>query len=309
MTSSPPVKRLPALNPAHDKNLTWQQRIEALMEELQPSTPPPAPAPPVKKSPAPAPPSSTPSSSWSKVVVAGDFHLPFHHRQAVHNWIAFLRDTRPDVVILNGDILDCHAISSFSKAPNGPLLKDELELGRALLQQIRGAVGPSAELVYMEGNHEQRLQRRLLENPGLYGLPELHLKSLLRLDEVKASHLSYGEVWSKGALCVRHGDRVSAASASTARQELERGGFDHVIIGHVHRVGWFHKRGAIRHQQALENGGFFDRSQCEYEANPNWQNGFCVVMLEDGPQGRVHMQPVHVCEEDGSFWWGHQRWG
>ncbi len=241
--------------------------------------------------------------------MAGDFHLPFHPVKAVQNWIQFLRDTGADAVVLNGDVLDCHSLSSFSKAPDGPGLRHELELGKRLLAEVRSAVGPAAELAYMEGNHEARLSRRLMENPGLYGLPELNLENLLELRRVGASHWTYGKVWTLGALTVRHGDRVSAASGATARNELDRGGYDHVIIGHVHRVGWVHKRGALRHQQALENGGFFDRAQCEYEPNPNWQNGFCVAWVEEGGQGRVAMQPVHVCEEDGSFWWGGTRWG
>lgn len=304
-----PVDR-PALPLAQDASLTWEQRARALSEMFNPNpAPPPDPpqAAPQIRAARPAP--SAPPKAWTKVVVAGDFHLPFHHVKAVKAWLQYLKDTGADVVVLNGDVLDCYALSSFSKEPGGPALKHELEVARAFLREVREAVGPQTEIIFMEGNHEHRLQRRLMEQPGLHGLPELHLGSLLGLNQINARHMAYGEVWSRGALCVRHGDRVSAASAATARGELDRGGFDHIIIGHVHRVGWFHKRGALRHQQALENGGFFDRAQCEYEANPNWQNGFCVAMVEEEGARRVHMQPVHVCEDDGSFWWGGQRWG
>ena len=64
-------------------------------------------------------------------------------------------------------------------------------------------------------------------------------------------------------------------------------------------MGWYHKKGYHRHQQALENGGLFDLAQCEYMANPNWQNGFCMA-YQDLTNDRCFLTPVHM-DYDGTF--------
>lgn len=245
-------------------------------------------------------------TKWTCTVIAGDFHIPFHHKDAVHNLIEMLGDVQPDKIVLNGDILDCYSLSDFAKKPVGmPSFQDEIDQTVDILKDIRNQC-PNADITFMEGNHEKRLERVILRTPSLYGLKVLNLADLLGLRDLNIKHVGYPGYVQIGALTVKHGDTVSNQSGSTGRKEIENKGFDHVVMGHVHRVGWYHKTGYRRHQQALENGGLFDKSQCEYDPNPNWQMGFCVAWTRGD---EVELCPIYISPDTGGFFYGPRRYG
>lgn len=234
------------------------------------------------------------------ILVGNDFHVPFHHKKAVENWLQVAKDLQPDVIVINGDFLDCYSISSFSKAPGAPNLQAELDAGAKILQKLRHDC-PNSKIYYLEGNHEERLKRHLVEFPGLYGLRDLALEKLLRLDDLDIQFLPYKDILNLGSLCITHGEgRGSSIAGQTARNYMEKKGFDHIIIGHVHKIGHIHKTGYKRHQQSLENGCLLDIEQADYISQPNWQMGFCLAYQGTGENPWVQMQSIAI-QTDGSF--------
>ena len=132
------------------------------------------------------------------------------------------------------------------------------------------------------------------------------MATLLELSTLNIHHVRYPGYVQIGSLTIKHGDMVSSESGATAKKELVSKGFDHVIMGHVHRVGWYHKTGYRRHQQALENGGLFDKTLCEYTVDPNWQMGFCVAWVRGD---EVELTPVFINSDTGGFFYGPVRYG
>jgi predicted phosphodiesterase len=209
-------------------------------------------------------------------VVASDFHVPFHNVPAVENWLAYCEAVQPDNIAINGDFLDCIAVSSFPKPPGVPLMQDEVDAGYTLLSRLRRQC-PSSRIYFLEGNHEQRLERLLMREPGLYGLKALSIRALLDLDKLRMSHHPYMEPVQIGSLTVVHGDRVSKHASYSAKATLIDGGFRNVVVGHTHRLGWFNHTGMMGTRRAAEIGGLFDIDQADYiKGTPNWQNGFAV---------------------------------
>jgi UDP-2,3-diacylglucosamine pyrophosphatase LpxH len=51
------------------------------------------------------------------VVVANDFHVPFHDAIALALFQRFLRREQPDWLILNGDLMDFWEVSRFDLTP------------------------------------------------------------------------------------------------------------------------------------------------------------------------------------------------
>jgi hypothetical protein len=90
------------------------------------------------------------------LLVFGDLHAPFGHRDAM----AFLRAVRdalePTAVLCTGDEIDAQALSSFGANPNLPSAGDELRMARLHLLELHGLF-PTLHLV--RSNHGQRLQR------------------------------------------------------------------------------------------------------------------------------------------------------
>jgi len=238
---------------------------------------------------------------WIKVLVSNDHHVPFHHVKGMENLLRFATIQQPDHIVFNGDFLDCYSISDFERAPGMPSLQDEIDAGSEILKGFRNAC-PTAKMTYLEGNHEFRLERVVNRNPGFYNLKSLNIKSLLNLEEMDIDHLRYKEVLEIGPLAIKHGEAVSASAGQTVQKEVLQRGFNHVIIGHVHRLGWIHKTGFSGAKQGLENGGLFDKSQCHYNKNPDWQNGFCIAHV-NVEEDKVHLEPIWM-DQDGSFFHG-----
>lgn len=241
---------------------------------------------------------------YRTVVVANDFHVPFHNVPGVNAWLELCRDLQPEVIVINGDFLDCYTVSTFPKNPGVPLLQEEINEGLAVLEQLRRNC-PTATIHFTEGNHEERLRRLIKANHGLYGLEAFTLESLLEFDRLGIKFYHYGDVVEIGNLAVYHGEVVRGHSCYSAKGEMAKGGYQYMITGHTHRVGWYHHKTRVRNNQALENGGLFDLAQCDYQSSPNWQNGFCVVHQGVQPDGTevTQLNPVYM-QYNGSFIWG-----
>ena len=108
---------------------------------------------------------------YKKVMVIGDMHIPYHHKDS----FAFLRALKKkykgfDLVVNIGDELDQHAISMHDNDPDLPSAGDELKLSKAYIADLE-KIFPDMTLV--DSNHSSLVYRRALK----YGLPKAYLKS------------------------------------------------------------------------------------------------------------------------------------
>jgi len=109
-------------------------------------------------------------AQYSKVMVIGDLHIPYHHKDS----FAFLRALKKkykgfDLVVNIGDELDQHAISMHDNDPDLPSAGDELKLSKAYVKDLE-KIFPDMTLV--DSNHSSLVYRRALK----YGLPKAYLK-------------------------------------------------------------------------------------------------------------------------------------
>lgn len=206
------------------------------------------------------------------IIAFGDTHCPFQNKRALEITYQIITDIQPDTIVLMGDMVDMYAISSFSRDPVRVLkLQNELDATNEVLRQIDAL--SNAEVVYLEGNHEQRLQRYLRLRPELHGLNNLKLENLLGLDtlgwEMKSEY-------KQGDLLFVHGRYISKHSAYSIKRELEARAFQiSVLMGHTHRIGNYNITGYKSVIRGYEIGCLCKDQ--EYQASPNWQRGFAVI--------------------------------
>ncbi len=94
-----------------------------------------------------------------RVTAAGDFHVPFHDRDAVAELIAREAPTT-DVLVIGGDFGDAQAASTFVKYDSVPF-KDELAETTVCLQSLSEAF---PKIAYLRGsNHMDRIEKRIRE--------------------------------------------------------------------------------------------------------------------------------------------------
>jgi predicted phosphodiesterase len=226
-----------------------------------------------------------------RVMVVSDIHVPYQSDKAVALVKAYAKDYKPQHFVVNGDLVDFYGLSRFDKSPERKhSVNDELVEARKLLKEFRGIVGPKAKMYFVEGNHEQRLQRYLSRNPELADLPELKVDKLLHLKEADVKYVKVdGDYWAEdtghvkfGDVVVLHGDsRLNGASTSrnagySAMNTMKTMGSS-VVMGHVHRLATVYSRSAHKDTVGMEGGCL-----CKIPGNANWQQGFSTFEVHGG---------------------------
>lgn len=144
------------------------------------------------------------------VVVGSDLHSQFLDPFAWEVFIGVVRMVSPDVVVLNGDVVDFYVVSRHLKLPGeGHLtLQQEIDLTREkILRRVRESA-PEATIVWHIGNHEYRLVRYLADTaPELASLDCLSFDKLFGVQEYEIE--------------MQFGGSFLAPKASRQRKEVE----------------------------------------------------------------------------------------
>ncbi len=234
-------------------------------------------------------------SGWNdgdRVLIFNDLHVPFHDVALLKAVLRFQADFKPHGIIIAGDWNDIYELSTFDKNPSRRFsLQDELDIGHGLLKEVRD-ISPNARMVFIEGNHEDRLRRWLWKNSGAASLRSNTVESQLGFAELKIDSVCYGSMVNLCGFLVEHGYRAAKSGAFPANvarlMAVERGISG--LCGHDHRsqvYRWADQRGS----HTYINNGCLCLRTLEYVANPNWQSGFCAGRIFDG---RFFPEPIMV---------------
>lgn len=205
-----------------------------------------------------------------KFVALGDIHFPFQNNDAIKHTLTFLDNYKPHWIILLGDVVDCYSLSRFDKDPKRILsLQKEFDLASSFLTELKDRF-PKSKIVYLEGNHEKRLQRYLNSHPEISSLRTLTIKDLLGLDFLD---IPYVKEFSLGGLLFHHGEVVRKYSGQSARGELEANDGSGVS-GHTHRLSHYFKTTPNRELEWVEAGCLCSKDPVYLDHLPDWQNGF-----------------------------------
>jgi len=223
-------------------------------------------------------------------VVMNDLQIPFEDKPVLWDLVVpFVRDLKPYGIVLNGDIVDNHEISDFSKDPK--YRRMDLEAERKGLGRLLTALAPvTKERWYLEGNHEDRYRRyvwsRVPELAAAGGMPSF--AEAFHLADHGFQHKPYGGYVMLGKLLVTHGFVVAQDSGVSAKRHFTRLGTS-VLIGHTHRAGVFHRRNQMGDHAAYENGCLCRLDGLGYAQFPDWQQAFSVIDVFPGGMFNVNL--------------------
>ena len=218
---------------------------------------------------------------FQKALVINDVHIPFENPRAVDLVFRVAKDLQPDLIFLNGDIMDCWEISKYVKKlelRDKAKLSYEIERTKSFLERVVMTF-PKAHVRYIFGNHEYRWAVYIANAaPELFGLKGLSLEEQLNCPGLGIEVINSGNKESEylwGKLLIGHFDKVNMHSGYTAKNLLEQKSIS-LIQAHTHRGGSSYKRFYDRDLVAYENFCLCDRSP-SYANRPNWQLGFSIV--------------------------------
>lgn len=289
--------------------------------------------------------SRKPDGDWRTAVILPDIQggyfrgsdgrlEPTHDEAALDIALAVVKDAKPDLVVLVGDNIDAPEFGKYRLSPAyQQTTQATIDRMTLFLAQLRAASGAGIKIVWLSGNHEERIPNYLLDNAkAAFGLrrgtlpderprswPLLSVPELLRMDEFgveykpgyPASHL-----WVTPKLKIIHGDIVKSQT-STASAYLNREKTS-VIFGHIHRREYAARtrddHDGPREVMAASPGclartdgavpstkGGTDLDGRPIRRQEDWQSGLCVVPY-NVKSGEFVYEQIAVHDSGGNRW-------
>lgn len=229
-------------------------------------------------------------------VIACDVHGSMMDRPAVEAFLADLKDWNPDEVVLNGDIIECggflaahHTLGYVAQTAYS--WQEDIAAGNWFLDEIQKAA-PRAKIHFVEGNHEDRVERWVVDQTMRHGRDAEFLRTLLGPDvllRVKERGIEYhrrGEHeipglppgWIKlGKIFFVHelGGGKNAASAAVSRTA------GNVVYSHTHQEDTATMvLPGVGLVKAWNPGCLCTRVPLWRHSNPtNWSHGYAVQFV------------------------------
>ncbi len=247
---------------------------------------------------------------------------PTHDEKAIQIAIAMIKDVQPERIVCVGDNLDLPEMGKYLTTPAYQrTTQAAIDRATTFCAEIRAAA-PHAKIVWLAGNHEERMPKYLLMNAAAaYGLrkgntpnswPVLSVPYLCRMDEFNVEYrpgYPASDFWINEKLRVIHGDRVKS-SGSTAHVYLNNEKTS-VIYGHIHRIETAYKTredfDGPRTIMAASPGclaridgaipstkGGVDLDGRPLTRHENWQQGLGIVTYEDEGQHRFTYNVIPI---------------
>ena len=211
-----------------------------------------------------------------KVFVASDLHFPYQDNKAIECFLKEVEDKKPDMVVLNGDLLDFYRLSRFTKDPSGKDPAEEIEMCREFLHRLRSIT--DVPIYYTIGNHETRLEKYILDQAPMIACLMDNVFQVIKTEDIGVIGCSRFTI--NDNFVFEHGTRLGSKTGLSAIKELEA----HYLsgaTGHTHRLARYSTRKAGRRFIWLETGCLCDLSP-EYMIDPDWEQRFGIVEFKSG---------------------------
>lgn len=225
-------------------------------------------------------------------VVIPDIHVPYHDVRALKVLCKVIKALKPNHLIVLGDSLDFYQLSKFDKNPlRKTSVSDDVSDFRDVLYQLDGACPLQATKVFLEGNHEHRLQKWIWANATELGKMIPSLEAYCGFKDLGWRFYKYGDFYRLGDVLYMHGDRCGL---NVTLNMIRKYGCS-VVHGHDHgaAIRWF--ANAVGRMFALNCGHLSDMTQQEYLYGgvADWTQGFGLVEYSDDYKIAVpHFIPI-----------------
>lgn len=212
--------------------------------------------------------------------IISDIHIPAHDPETIKLFVAECKRRAVVGIVLNGDVLDSHEVSDHLRDPSAIRYCDEIDQGKKFLAWLRKRL-PNAEIVYKEGNHEDRVSRYLLNRaPAIEGLEGVNLQSWLHLGDFGIEWIGDKRIIHLGKLNLIHGHEYKGGGGVNPARWLYLRAGSVAMCGHFHRVSEHHERNIDMRYKAAWSLGCACYLHPRYAPINNWQHGFAFVHLE-----------------------------
>lgn len=244
-------------------------------------------------------------------VILPDIHVPRHEEKCVSAVFKFIKAYKPHFIIQLGDLIDFDSLSSYPARRKNHLvsLQDELDAGKEMFDRIEETLPRGCKKIYLEGNHEDRLERFDINSLGgkekkLLGRSHLgDVAEEMELSRRGWHFTRYGGIYSKGKCCFMHGNYTNQFHAKKVVTKY----FENIVYGHTHQYQVHAIVGRDRHPVTATSLGTLSRFDLPYVSGlTDWVHMFGVIEYY-GNKGHFSLHPIPII--NGQFSYGGTLYG
>lgn len=216
-----------------------------------------------------------------RIAIFSDIHVPYHNIPALTAAIQFTKKEKPDALLLNGDTLDCHRLSRYTKDPEKRNFPQELETFKQLIDVFEREL--KCKIYFKIGNHEERYQNFLREKAKeLVGVDEIEFSNIIRARARGIEIIGDKRYMMMNDLCGIHGhEYVGGISApvNPARGLFLRSKVS-CFQGHNHQTSEHTEPTLTGKMVTTFSLGCLSELHPEYMPLNKWNHGFAIVDLD-----------------------------
>lgn len=232
----------------------------------------------------------------TRILLLSDIHVPYHNIEALTVAINYGKQKKVNAVVLNGDTLDCYALSRYEKDPRKRKFSEELESCRQLLEVIQREL--QCPIYFKLGNHEERYEAYLrTKAPELLGTSEFTLDTLLKFGQYGCELIQDKRIIKAGKLNVLHGHefgRSVFSPVNPARGYYMRAKAS-VICGHNHQTSEHTENNLEGKIVTTWSTGCLCEMHPQYMPINKWNHGFAYIDV-DPSDGSYEVDNFRIIE-------------
>lgn len=216
-----------------------------------------------------------------RVAILSDIHVPYHSIQALTAAVEFVKKEKPDAILLNGDLLDCHKISRYQTDPRKKDFATELSIMKMLLDELKRVL--KCKIYYKLGNHDIRYENYLIEKAGeLAGVKEFQFENIIKARAEGITIIGDKTIMKLNRLRGIHGHEYRGGI--TAPVSVSRGlflkGKVSAFQGHNHRSDEYSEANMDDKLVTTFSIGCLSELHPAYMPLNKWNHGFAIVDLD-----------------------------
>lgn len=249
-------------------------------------------------------------------LVLPDIQYPYHDALALKKILNFAEATQPDAVLQIGDGIDFPQVSRWSIGTAGayaPTLQEHIEGFRVEVLEPYRKVLPSAEITWLEGNHDLRIADFIGKYaPAMRVLDALKMESLFGLNDLNVHYVRGPQRIAPNTLAV-HGHESSGYAATPQawdKKFMNRYGSQYnMVFGHTHQpflhTTAFGFGGKVKPRWTMNVGSIMDPTNAHYvkDGAVSWTMSFGLIH-DNGKE----VWPELVVFNNRGFIYGGKRW-
>jgi predicted phosphodiesterase len=224
-----------------------------------------------------------------KVLIISDVHVPFHSVSALTSVIDRAKEYQPDTIFINGDFMDCHHLSRFTKDPGTRHFKEELEICRQILDMLLNEIAPT-RCVWKEGNHEERYQIYMANRaPELLELDHFNFEKVFGLDVLGVGWVDEKQIVKIGNLPIIHGHEYvrSVFSPVNVAKGYYTKAKSSVMVSHHHQTSEHTDPDILGSVMTAWSIGCLCDLSPKYMPLNRWNHGFAELNLSSSGSFKV----------------------